>query len=104
LGSKAAISFLFLQRDVNQPIFAGDHAFAVAIDLRCADHIARGVVNGCDIMRAVVIGKYAVRLRVVIDAIAAFADFYLLDELEVSGIEHRDFVLLAVAGEAFLRS
>src|SRR5258705_2649089 len=50
-------------------------------------------------MSPVIIGKDAFSARIVVDSVWSLADVNLINQLQRSGIEHRDFVLATVAGE-----
>src|SRR5262245_7856178 len=53
-------------------------------------------------MRTVIIGEYALRAVIVVDAIRAFAHVDLLNQLERRRVKHRHFALATIAGEAML--
>src|SRR5437588_12218909 len=55
-------------------------------------------------MRTMIIRKHALGAVIVVDAIRTSAHIDLLNQLQRGRVEHRDFVLAAVAGEAVLES
>jgi hypothetical protein len=83
-------------------IFTDHGLFAIAFSLHCSHHFSGGRIDGADVVRTVVIGENALGGGIVVDAIRPLADIDFLDELQGRGIEHGNFVLAPVAGEAVL--
>src|SRR6266508_5466957 len=88
--------------DINKTVASDDRLFAITIHFHRPYNIAGRGVEGCDVVRTVVIGEHSLRSRIVVDAVGPLADFDLLDDLQRRGVEHRDLILPAIAGEAAL--
>src|SRR5215475_11780795 len=89
--------------DINKTVASDDGLFAITFHFHRPYNIAGRGVEGGDVVRTVVIGEHSLRPRVVVDAVGPLADIDLLDELQRRGVEHRDLVLPAIAGESVLK-
>src|SRR5262245_11737702 len=90
--------------DINKTISSDDRLFTITLHFYRPDNFAGRGVEGSDIVRAMIIGEYALRSRIVIDAVRPLADIDFLDELQRGRVEHRDLILPAVAGESMFES
>src|SRR6202040_2239258 len=84
--------------DVDQAV--SDHGlFAVALSLHRTDYFAAIGVDGTDVVRSMIVREHPLRPRIVVDSVRSLAYINLLYKLQCRGIEHRDFILAAVARE-----
>ncbi len=86
--------------DVDKPVGADNSLLSVAFRLHGAYNLAGLGVDRTDIVRTVVIGENPFRGWVIVDAIRPLADIDFLDELQGGWVEHRNFVLPAIAGKS----
>src|SRR5262249_51715571 len=71
----------FLAVDINKTVGSDDRLFAVALHFHRPYDIAGRGVDGADIVRAMIIGEYALRGWLVVDAVRPLTDIDFFDEL-----------------------
>src|SRR5450756_2083081 len=91
---------LVFQRDVDQPVLPGDHAFAIAVYPSRTNHFASRSIDCRDVMGAMIVRKDPVGLLVVVDSVATLAHLNLLDQRKIAEIEDGNLILFTVRGEA----
>src|SRR5262245_42553781 len=67
--------------DINKTVASDDGLFAITIHFHRPYNIAGRGVEGCDVVRTVVICEHSLRPRIIVDAVGPLADIDLLDDL-----------------------